>query len=220
MGWSTASRQYYLGNLFRFENRYCRMDAQGNWTLKKSQGAISPDDLRLLIKCLTHAIPRASHASPKWVPKPPIIVMGNYGAPIGARRGEIKGPNRSGLCKVNNHIHYFIDYPNTIGIDCPADPNWFFWRSGGHGDEQWCYSRPLNPYGQPDAYLSQVMKQINETLDGDEEASLGPCDLNQDEVPRGTDLHDDGNPDVIAPEPIPEDNQNVPVGVVVPKNAY
>jgi len=222
MGWSTRARQYYLGNLFRFENRYCRLDKKGNWTLKKSQGAISPDDLRLLIKCLTRAIPRAAHASPKWFPQPPVMVMGNYG--VAGGRGTIKGPNRSGLCKIGNHIHYFIDYPNTIGIDCPTDPHWVFWRTGGRGDEQWCYIHPLNPHAAHDAYLSRVMSQINATLDGEEDVEekngSGPCDLHQDEIPRGTDAHDDGHPDNIASEPIPERGEDMPVGVVVPKNAY
>ena len=163
MRWDNFSRSRYLSSDELFEANYCRHDKRGNHTLKKAQGAITVTDLRLLILQLTNVMPLGAHASPKWSVKQPIIVIGDCIPPKKKAFSKISRSNRAGLCNFENDCYFFIEHPNSLQIDCPTDVNWFLWRRGPNGDEQWCYRNPLSTNGQFDPQLSKLMRTINAT---------------------------------------------------------
>ncbi len=159
MAWTDNDRQFYLGSLTSFLDRYCR-DGQTEGTLSDTR--IVQSYLSRLIYKLTCVMPELDHRSPNWTavpemphPRKPIIAMGRVATENMARH------NRCGLCEVSGRIYFWVDADNCV-FDPTATQDWILWRIGSTGnDQQYCYDKPISPDILPDDALLEVMVALN-----------------------------------------------------------
>ena len=161
MKWDSLSRAYYFRSDAYFRDRYCKPSTpQSHLGLPIDRAISMPlPNLRYLIEQLTHSLPKLDHNVPTWSPGPqPTLVMGKS-----ITKG-IQKKNRCGLCEVNDSIYFWLEMSNAYA-HLKNDPSWVEWRVNTRAktnDEQWRYTRALDPFGQPDPVLAKILDGINE----------------------------------------------------------